>query len=105
MCQGALRESAKLLAKAKEWELLTAFFLIMLRTAQKKRGNVARCWGCANVQIASESNILKLKKSLCVNPVCKNFDDTFLISTKRHPNAIDGVVGMPKKVYWLTLEG
>jgi hypothetical protein len=38
--RGALGESAELLAKGEEWELLTAFFWIVQRTAQKKQGNV-----------------------------------------------------------------
>jgi hypothetical protein len=42
--RGALGESAELLAKGWEQELLTAFFWIVQRTAQKK----AMCWGCAN---------------------------------------------------------
>jgi hypothetical protein len=47
---GALGESAELLAKGKEQELLTALFWIVQRTALNKRGNVL------GVQIASESN-------------------------------------------------
>jgi hypothetical protein len=43
-CQG----SAELLAKAEERELMMGFFKIVQRTAQKKRGNVTRCWGHAN---------------------------------------------------------
>jgi hypothetical protein len=38
--RGVLGESAKLLAKEKEQELLTTFFWIVQRTAQKKQGNV-----------------------------------------------------------------
>jgi hypothetical protein len=38
--RGTLGESAEVLAKGKEWELLTAFFWIAQRTAQKKQGNV-----------------------------------------------------------------
>jgi hypothetical protein len=38
--RGALGESAELLVKGKEWELLTVFFWIVQRTAQKKQGNV-----------------------------------------------------------------
>jgi hypothetical protein len=37
---GALGESVELLVKGKEWELLTVFFWIVQRTAQKKQGNV-----------------------------------------------------------------
>jgi hypothetical protein len=42
---GALGESAELLAKGKEWKLLTALFLIVQRTARKK---MRQCAGCAN---------------------------------------------------------
>jgi hypothetical protein len=38
--RGVLEESAESLVKGKEWELLTAFFWIVKRTAQKKQGNV-----------------------------------------------------------------
>ncbi len=38
--RGALGESAELLAKGGERELLMAFFWILQRTAQKKQGNV-----------------------------------------------------------------
>jgi hypothetical protein len=38
--RGTLGESAELLAKGKERELLMAFFWILQRTARKKRGNV-----------------------------------------------------------------
>jgi hypothetical protein len=38
--RGALRESAELLVKGKEWQMLTAIFWIVQRTGQKKRGNV-----------------------------------------------------------------
>jgi hypothetical protein len=37
--RGALGESAELLVKGEERELLTAFFWIVQRTARKKRGN------------------------------------------------------------------
>ncbi len=37
---GMVGESAELLAKGKEWELLRAFFWIVQRTAQKKLGNM-----------------------------------------------------------------
>jgi hypothetical protein len=38
--RGALRESADLLVKGKERELLTAVFWIVKRTGQNKQGNV-----------------------------------------------------------------
>ena len=36
--------------------------------------------------------------------MCKNFDATFWVSTERHPDAIDQMIGMPKKVHQLNLE-
>jgi hypothetical protein len=59
---GALGESAELLAKGEEQELLAAFFWIVQRTAQKKRGNVL------GAQIASKSNNFYFKFFL----VCKS---------------------------------
>ncbi len=54
--------------------------------------------GAGGAQIASGSNKnSSLKFSLCVNLVCKNFDATFWVSTKRHPDAIDQMIRMPKK--------
>ncbi len=38
--RGALGKSAELLVKGEEQELLTAFFWIVQRTAQRKQGNV-----------------------------------------------------------------
>jgi hypothetical protein len=38
--RGAVGESAESLVKGEERELLTAFFWILQRTAQKRRGNV-----------------------------------------------------------------
>jgi hypothetical protein len=38
--RGTLGESAELLAKGKEQEILTAFFWIVQKTALKKQGNV-----------------------------------------------------------------
>jgi hypothetical protein len=41
---------------------------------------------------------------LCVNLACKKIDATFWVLAGKHPDAIDRVVEMPKKVYLLTLE-
>jgi hypothetical protein len=38
--RGVLGDSAVSLVRGKEWELLTAFFWIMQKTAQKKQSNV-----------------------------------------------------------------
>ncbi len=59
---GAFGESAELLVMGTEWELLTAFFWIVQRTAQKKQGNVH----VLGARIASESNNFHLKKIPCV---------------------------------------
>ncbi len=63
---GTFGESAELLAKGEERELLKAFFWIVQRTAQKKRGNVL------GARIASESNNFYFKIFPCVYILCVN---------------------------------
>jgi hypothetical protein len=55
--RGALGESAALLAKGEEQELLMAFFWILQRTAKKKQGNVL---GLRKWQVNQKNLILKI---------------------------------------------
>ena len=53
--------------------------------------------------LAVNPNNFYFKNFPCVNVVCKYFDATFWVSTKRHPNAMERVVGTPNKVLPPTL--
>ena len=63
-------------------------------TRQLECGNSA--WGA---WLAVNQINFSLKFSLCVNVVCKNFDATFSVSTKKHPDAMERVVQTPNKVH------
>jgi hypothetical protein len=67
-------------------------------------GKATECGNSAGgAQLAANQIIFILKLSLCVNVVCKYFDATFGVSIKRHPNAMERVVGTPNKVHPPTL--